>query len=101
MESGNLEAEIAHLRDLGLAELRVLWTERLGTPPLFASTELTRRWLAWELQAAVRGGLDASTCRRLRHLVGSLPTGATSATSSHISAQPGTVLTREWGGGHP
>ena len=61
-------AEIAQLRNLGLAELRTFWAERLGNPRQLASTELTRRWLAWELQALVRGGLDASTRRRLRQV---------------------------------
>src|SRR5260370_10327247 len=66
--NGTLEAEIARLNDLGLAELRRVWNERLGTPPAIASTELTRRWLSWELQAQARGGFDAATRRRLRQL---------------------------------
>jgi len=45
--NGTLEAEIARLNDLGLAELRRMWKERLGRPPpAIASTELTRRWLS-------------------------------------------------------
>jgi hypothetical protein len=45
----SLGAEIVCLNDLGLAELRRVWKERLGTPPAIASTDLTRRWLSWEL----------------------------------------------------
>src|SRR5437763_318264 len=46
-----LSAEIAQLGGLGLGALRDLWRQRLGSPPRFASTEVTRLWLAWELQA--------------------------------------------------
>ena len=53
-----LTAEIAQLDGLGLGALRDLWRQRLGSPPRFASTELTRLWLAWELQAQARGGYD-------------------------------------------
>ena len=56
-----LQAEIARLDGLGLPELRQIWQQRIGAPPQLASTELTRRWLSWELQAQVRGGLDAAT----------------------------------------
>jgi hypothetical protein len=93
-----LEAEIARLSSLSLAELRKVWLERLGTPPQLASTELTRRWLAWELQAAKRGGIDAATRRHLRQLASSLSTSTTSDARSGARAKPGTVLTREWAG---
>jgi hypothetical protein len=98
MGSETLEAEIARLSSLSLAELRKVWSERLGTPPQLASTELTRRWLAWELQAAKRGGIDASTRRHLRQLASSLSTGTTSDARSGARTKPGTVLTREWAG---
>ena len=92
------EAEIAELRNLGLAELRTLWAERLGKPRQLASTELTRRWLAWELQAAARGGLEASTRRRLRQLAAALKPDTSSSALSDISVKPGIVLSREWAG---
>ena len=66
--NSTLGAEITRLNDLGLAELRLVWKERLGTPPAIASTDLTRRWLSWELQAQGRGGFDATTRRRIRQL---------------------------------
>lgn len=93
-----LEAEIAQLRDLGLAELRAFWAERLGEPRQLTSTELTRRWLAWELQAAAQGGLDASSRRRLRRLARSITSTVARGTLSEISVKPGTVLAREWAG---
>ena len=93
-----LAAEIAQLDGLGLEELRNLWRNRIGSPPHFASTEVTRLWLAWELQAKVRGGFDSATRRRLKQLItpskGDFPSAPTAATA----LKPGTVLTRQWGG---
>ena len=94
----NLTAEIAQLDGLGLGALRDLWHERLGAPPHFASTELTRLWLAWELQAKVRGGYDLATRRRLKQLGKSSKVDATPTSASLGALKPGTVLTREWGG---
>lgn len=92
------EAELLDLDGLGLDQLRALWAQHLGTPPIIASTEVTRRWLAWELQAASLGGFDASTRRRLRQLArlanSKLPT-ATSQSAPFL--KPGTVLVRDWG----
>lgn len=93
-----MEAELVRLENLGLAELRSLWAERLGKPPLLASTEVTRRWLAWQLQAKRLGGFDSATRRQLRQLV--RPAKAVSATSAPVAAaqKPGTILVREWAG---
>jgi hypothetical protein len=93
-----LTAEIAQLDGLGLGELRDLWRQRLGRPPRFASTELTRLWLAWELQAKARGGYDPATHRRLRQLSKTSKTDSVPASASLGALKPGTVLTREWGG---
>jgi hypothetical protein len=96
--NGTLGAEIARLNDLGLAELRRVWKERLGTPPALASTDLTRRWLSWELQAQARGGFDATTRRRLRQLGKAFRADPPSPTLSDIELRPGSMLTREWNG---
>lgn len=93
-----LTAEIAQLDGLGLGGLRDLWRQRLGSPPHFASTEVTRLWLAWELQAQARGGYDSATRRRLRQLGNSAKTDAAPNLTSSIAMKPGTVLTREWAG---
>ena len=93
-----LAAEIAQLGDLDLGKLRDLWRQRLGTPPRFASTEVTRLWLAWELQARARGGYDPATRRRLRQLGNSTGTDSVPKLASSTALKPGTVLTREWGG---
>lgn len=93
-----LTAEITQLDGLGLGALRDLWRQRLGSPPRFASTEVTRLWLAWELQAHARGGYDPATRRRLRQLANSAKTDATPKPASSMALKPGTVLTREWAG---
>ena len=92
-----LQAEIAQLDDLGLNELRAVWRERLGRPPRVASTEVTRRWLSWELQARAQGGLDPATLRRLSQLGKTFRTDPAPA-AAHRALRPGTVLTREWNG---
>jgi Protein of unknown function (DUF2924) len=101
MSSGHddtLAAEIARLDGLGLGALRDLWRQRLGSPPRFASTGLTRLWLAWELQARARGGYDPSTRRRLKQLSKSSKADATPTSAVLGALKPGAVLTREWSG---
>jgi hypothetical protein len=98
MGAETLDAEIARLSSFSLIELREMWSDRLGTPPQLSSAALTRLWLAWELQAERRGGLDAATRRHLRQLARSLTTRSTNDAPSAITAKPGTVLAREWGG---
>jgi hypothetical protein len=93
-----LQVEIARLDGLGLPELREIWQQRIGAPPQLSSTELTRRWLSWELQARVRGGLDAATGRRLRQLGKSLRINPANEPPARPSAAPGSVLMREWNG---
>jgi hypothetical protein len=93
-----LQAEIARLDGLGLPELREIWQQRIGAPPQLSSTELTRRWLSWELQAQVRGGLDAAALRQLRQLGKSLRTNRSTSTAAQPSPAPGSVLMREWNG---
>jgi hypothetical protein len=93
-----LAAEITRLDGLGLGALREVWRQRLGSPPRFASTELTRLWLAWELQARARGGYDPATRRRLKQLSKSSKGDATPTSAALGVLKPGAVLTREWGG---
>lgn len=96
--NGTLKVEITRLRDLDLAELRGVWEERLGTPPSVTSTELTRRWLSWEIQAQAKGGFDATTRRRLRQLQQSFRIHPPSKVSRDVGPPPGSMLTREWNG---
>ncbi len=80
--------EVASLQTMSLAELRTLWEARFGAPPKQRSVELLRRVLAWRLQAAAFGGLDAATLR----LLGS------ERTLVMVAEQPGTRLARDYAG---
>jgi hypothetical protein len=97
-QDDTLTAEIVQLDGLGLGALRGLWRQRLGSPPRFASTELTRLWLAWELQARARGGFDPATRRRLSQLSKSSKSDPAPTSTALGALKPGSVLTREWGG---
>src|SRR5258705_12165456 len=94
-DKGTLEAEIARFNDLGLAELRRVWKERLRTPPALASTDLTRRWLSWELQAQAKRGFDATTRRRLIQLGKAFRADPPLPTLSETELRPRSVLMRE------
>ena len=96
--NGNPQAEIARLNDLSLSELRKVWHERIGTRPPATSAEVTRRWLAWELQAQARGGLDVVTRRRLKQLGKSLRVDPDANPVDYPGAVPGRALMREWNG---
>ena len=93
-----LEAEIARLDGLGFQELREIWRQRLGPPPEIASTDLTRRWLAYELQVQAYGGLRSETRRRLKQLYKAFKTNPTYTPTRNLGLKPGLVLTREWNG---
>lgn len=93
-----LEAEIARLDGLGLQELRKIWRQRLGPPPEIPSTDLTRRWLAYELQVRAYGGLKPESHRRLRQLYKSFKTNPAYTPTPNLGLKPGLVLTREWNG---
>jgi hypothetical protein len=98
LRDGALDARIAQLDGLGLHDLRKVWRQHLGAPPRVASAELTRRWLSWELQARVQGGLDLATRRRIRQLGKAFKTNPADAVAPRATLKPGTVLTREWNG---
>lgn len=82
----SLEAELARLESLDLSGLRAEWERRHGEIPRLRSVDLLRRVLAWRMQAAVLGDLDAATRRLLRQDRPVKPDGL----------RPGTVLVREW-----
>jgi hypothetical protein len=90
-----LEAEIAHLGDLRLSELRELWAERLGPVPKHQSADLMRRRIAYELQALKYGGLSTRTRRRLRRLHEAFEADPEYTPLPNYGLKPGTVLTRE------
>jgi len=61
-----VEAELASVEGMGLAELRSFWSARWGVAPRLRSKGLLRHMIAWRLQTAAHGGLDGETRRLLR-----------------------------------
>jgi hypothetical protein len=88
-----IEAEIDHIRSLGLDELRACWrtTLRSSPPPAFTK-DLMARFLCWLLQEQALGGLDPGT----EKLLGSLAQGDKPGIDRRL--KPGTVLVREYQG---
>lgn len=84
-----IEAEVAALTDMSLEALRDVWRSRFGPAPKLRSPELLRLQIAWRIQAAHYGGLDAETRRLLR-----TPT----IKSRRAEISPGDRLIREWEG---
>lgn len=82
--------EVASLEQLDLDGLRRLWRKRCGTRSRLRSPELLRLQLAWRMQAAAFGGLDAETRRRLRRR------GRVQAEGLELGT--GARLTRVWRG---
>jgi hypothetical protein len=94
-----VEVEIAKLRELDLDGLRARWHSLRGRPaPRHLPKHLLLRVLAYGLQAAVLGDLDAGTKQYLDRVAADpdkvidLPTPAASG------PHPGTILVREWAG---
>ena len=65
-DEASLAEEVQALARLDLEGLRQAWRQRFGLPPALRSTNLLRSILAWKIQAAELGGLDAETRRLLR-----------------------------------
>jgi len=81
--------EVQALGALDLEGLRAAWRARYGPAPKLRSTQLLRLALAWRIQAAALGGLDASTRRRIR-------TGVSVGRPDHVRS--GTRIVKEWRG---
>jgi hypothetical protein len=102
----SLVVDIAELPRLELAGLRLCWRNHLGgTFPTHLPKWLLTRVLAYRLQAAVFGDLDAATLRRLRGSSSDADTAATpkfvpraAATRDGAELRPGALLVREWKG---
>lgn len=89
MTADELELQLRELERLKLEGLRSVWRRHFGAPPRFRSTDLLRRMLAFELQAAVHGGLSPELKQKLR-AKGSVP--------RKPALPSGTIITREWRG---
>ena len=86
----DLEAELAALADMSSSELRQRWTALTGDGAPKVRPGLLRMALAWELQAAVHGGLSRRCQQRLAQI--------SAARTTTVDATPGMRLVREWGG---
>ena len=102
----SVEAEIARLRDLDAKVLRARWRTCFGQDaPTHVARHLLFAMLAYRLQAEAMGDLDAETVRFLRQVdLAPSKQAAVPLTQAFErrtrTLSPGTVLTREWSGGH-
>jgi hypothetical protein len=99
--AGPMEAEIAHLRGLGLESLRARWRIVTGRrAPVHLPKNLLFRSLAYRMQADVHGDLDSGTIRFLDRIASDpgLQTRASLPRSDADLVRPGSLLVREWEG---
>ncbi len=91
----DIEAQIAALEALTIADLRVEWCRLYrATPPTRLSRDLLIRGVAYSLQERAFGGLSLSTKRMLHSLfVGGDQRGGLAAIP--ITLKPGTKLVRD------
>jgi hypothetical protein len=85
-----LDADLAALATLSLAQLRHRWAQATKKPLPRLSPAMLRLALAYELQARVLGGLSRVSQQRLDQ--------AAAAKTRTRSAAPGMRLVREWHG---
>ena len=90
MIADHVTEEVQALAYLDLEGLRDEWRRRFGPPPKLRSPDLLRRMIAWRIQVAAFGDLNAETRRRLRR--------TTSLAPPRTRFSPGTRLSREWRG---
>src|SRR4051812_34886437 len=94
----DLEAEIAHLRGLGLDGLRARWRTMFGRKsPAHLPRPLMLRIPASRVQADALGDLEPATARYLARLAKS-DASVSTPPPAPAAVLPGTVLVREWAG---
>lgn len=86
----DLDTELLALADMTLAQLRTRWQEVSAKPVPRVRHTLLRLALAYELQAALHGGLSRRTEQRLAYLAGK--------NAAPDAPRPGMRLVREWNG---
>ena len=93
-----IEAEVAGVVSMNIAELRALWhTTFKGNPPKAFGPDLLRRALAQKIQEQSYGGLDKKTARLLKQLIAqSAKNNGKIVVPRRIKA--GAVIVREWKG---
>jgi DUF2924 family protein len=94
-DTGAIEAEIDHIRSLGLEALRARWRSVFGAaPPSALTKDLIARTIAYRIQEEAFGGLERATIKLLDGLVRGERAGA----EVKRRLKPGTVLVREYQG---
>lgn len=86
----DLDTELLALADMTLAQMRTRWREASAKPVPRVRRTLLRLALAYELQAALHGGLSRRTEQRLAYLAGK--------NAAPDAPRPGMRLVREWNG---
>jgi hypothetical protein len=88
-----IEAEIDHVRSLGLDALRTLWRTTLrSSPPAALTKDLLARFLCWHMQEQAFGGLDCATAK----ILDGFASGERPVAERRLKL--GTVLVREYQG---
>ena len=88
-----IEAEVDHIRSLGIVALRGRWRLMFGaTPPPGLTKDIMARMIAYRIQEEAFGGLDRETIKLLDRLARGKP----DELSRRLKA--GTVLVREYQG---
>lgn len=85
----SLAADLTALETMELDELVRAWRPAFGPRPSTRSVGLMRRLIAWELQAAVLGGLDRATRDAVRR---------SDRVGTRAKLPIGSRLSREWKG---
>jgi len=90
-----IEAEIDHIRSLGLDALRTRWRMTFGSmPPAALTKDLIARMIAYRLQEEAFGGLNRATAK----LLDAYSRGDKVRTELMRRLKPGSVLVREYRG---
>lgn len=93
-----IDSQIARLRTMPIAELRVRWrAEFKAEPPKAFGPDLLRRSLAQKLQEDAFGGLPIATRRLLNQLIAQSAKNAGKIVLPR-RIKPGAILVREWKG---
>lgn len=90
MSTADVEHLLVELGRMELEQLRQTWRERYGAPPPLRSEPIMRMLLAWRIQAAEFGGLDADARKALAR------TGTVAPEGKHLGI--GARLSRNWNG---
>ena len=97
VDDAALEAEIALLPDLDIAELRARWKKLFGNP---APKSLRRKFLAkavaYQMRVEVFGGLSPVVRRRLREIADAVRRGDVDAVLGSPGIKRGTQMIRQW-----